>query len=128
MRTDNPTEIPSVSKRSESVEIEDDDYSGDAETKESEIASPYLTPNTRFLDKQYGIRRDDDGTFMIGNPVVSVDDSSNMTINGKRIRGTKGLWELLARKNVNTGVIRPSDMKCYKHSGNDERLLGGIRT
>jgi putative component of membrane protein insertase Oxa1/YidC/SpoIIIJ protein YidD len=25
-------------------------------------------------------------------------------------------------------VIRPSDMKCYKHSGNDERLLGGIRT
>ena len=35
-----------------------------------ELASPYLKPyfyNGRFLDKQYGIRKEDDGSFMIGD-------------------------------------------------------------
>ena len=67
------------------------------------MASPYLTPylyNRRFLVKQYGIRRDG-GTFMIGNSAVSVDETSDITINGKRFKGTKGLWELLTRRNVN---------------------------
>jgi hypothetical protein len=104
-----------VSNCRDSVEIEDVDYSGDAETTDREIASSYLTPNRLFLDKHYGIRRDDDGTFIIGNSVVSMDESSDITINGKRFRGTKGLWELLTRKNVNTDVITTRDMKRYKH-------------
>jgi hypothetical protein len=54
----------------------------------------------RFLDKLCGIRRDGD-TFMIGNSVVSVDESNEITFNGKRFRGTKGLWEL-NRKNFYT--------------------------
>jgi len=38
-----------------------------------EIASPYLSPylyNRIFLDKQYGIRREDDGRFMIGESTL----------------------------------------------------------
>jgi len=81
------------------------------------IASPYLTPylyNRRFLDKQYGIRRDG-GTFMIGNSAVTVDDTSDITVNDKRFRGTKGLWELLTRKKVDTKLISTNDLKRYKN-------------
>jgi hypothetical protein len=46
-----------------------------------------------FLDKQYGIRTDGD-TFMIRNSIVSVDESSDITIIGKRFGGTKRLLEL----------------------------------
>ncbi len=48
---------------------------------------------------------------MIGNSAVSVDETSYITINGKRFRGTNGLWALLTRKNVNTDVITPSGLK-----------------
>jgi hypothetical protein len=100
---------------SSSVEIEDEDDGGDAETIHDEIASPYLTPNRRFFDNQYGIRRYG-GRFMIGNSAFSVDETRDTTINGKRFRVTKGLWELLTLKNFSTDVITPSDLKRYKRS------------
>ena len=111
------TEITDVPKRRSSssrVEIEDEHDVGVAETIGGEIASPHLTPNRRFLDKRYGFRRNGD-TFMIGNSTVSVEETFDITINGKRFRGTKGLCELLTCKNVNTDVITPSDLKRYKH-------------
>jgi hypothetical protein len=58
-----------------------------------ELASPYLTSyfyNKRFLDKQYAIRKEADGTFMIGNAPLSVDNDSNITIYGRHYNGTKG--------------------------------------
>jgi hypothetical protein len=61
-----------------------------------ELASPYLAPyayNKRFLDKQYGIRKEADGTFMIGNAPLSVDNNSNNTIYGRHYNGTSGLWK-----------------------------------
>jgi len=58
-----------------------------------QIASPYLKPyiyNARFLDKQYGIRREDDGSFMIGDSTLSVDDTSDISIQGRHFKGTRG--------------------------------------
>jgi hypothetical protein len=58
------------------------------------IASPYLTPylyNKRFLNKQYGIRKEADGTFMIGNEPHSVDRESNVIMYGKQYIGTRRL-------------------------------------
>ena len=63
-----------------------------------EFAGPYLKPhqpNVRFLDKQYGIRRQRYCMFMIGNSILTVDDTSYSTINGRHFKGTRGLWELL---------------------------------
>jgi hypothetical protein len=68
-------------KISSGAEIQsDDDADGSPEIEEhvrkfgrekfGELASPYLTPyvyNKGFLDKQYSIRKEADGTFMIGN-------------------------------------------------------------
>ena len=51
-----------------------------------EFASPYLKPylhNARFLDKQYGFRREDGGKFIIGISVLTVDDTSVISINGR---------------------------------------------
>jgi len=56
--------------------------------------------NARFLDKQYGIRREDDGRFLIGDSILTVDDTSDICINGKHFKGTRGLWELLTRKKL----------------------------
>ena len=78
-----------------------------------EIASPYLK-NMRYLDEQYGIRRYG-STLMIGNSDVITDEKGDITIRGNRFRGTKGLWGLLSRKNVNRDVIMNSDLKPYKH-------------
>ena len=43
---------------------------------------------------------------MIGNSDFIADEKGNMTIVGKRFRDTKGLWELLIRKNVISDVSR----------------------
>ena len=43
-----------------------------------------------------------------------VDTDSDITINGKEFRGTKGLWELLTRKSVDRRKIPTDDLKNYK--------------
>jgi len=80
------------------------------------IASPYIVPyfyNKRLLDTQYGIRKVGD-SFMIGDSAVIVDTDRDITIKGQEFRGTKGLWELLTRKNVNRKHIMTDDLKKYQ--------------
>ena len=91
-----------------------------------ELASPYLKPykhNARFLDKQYGIRREDDGSFMVGDSVLSVDNTSDITINGRHFKATRAIWELLNRKNVTIGIVTAEDHLTFK-----KRSFAGIRT
>jgi len=64
------------------------------------IASPYIVPylyNRRYLDTQYGLRKDGE-SFKIGDSTVLVDPDSDITIKGREFRGTTRLWELLTRK------------------------------
>ena len=46
----------------------------------------------------------DDGRFMIGDSILTVDDTSDISINGRHFKGNRGLWEILNRKNVTRGV------------------------
>jgi len=64
----------------------------------------------RFLDTQYGIRKDGE-LFMIGDSPVVIDTDDNITFKGRVFRGTLGLWELLRRKNVNAQLIGKDDLK-----------------
>jgi hypothetical protein len=43
-----------------------------------------------------------------------VDANSDLYIKDKHFRGTRGLWELLTRKNVNSKLIDANDMIQYK--------------
>ena len=42
---------------------------------------------------------------MVGDSAVLVDTDSDITIKGEEFRGTKGLWELLTRKNFKRKLI-----------------------
>ena len=103
-----------VSKRRLSTSSDDGETSyGDNDVRGVyEVSSPYLN-KMRFLDEQYGIRRD--GNYlMIGSAAVFADEKGDITIGGTSFRGTRVLWELLTRKNVNSYVITNSDIKAYK--------------
>jgi hypothetical protein len=85
-------------------------FKGFREKKFGTLGSPYLT---RLLDKQYGIRRED-GNFMIGDSKITVGNQGDIDIRGKHFKGTRGLWELLTRKNVDRKLVTPDDLKNYK--------------
>ena len=52
--------------------------------------------------------------FMIGYSPVLDDPSGDIAIKDRVFKGSKGLWELLTRKNVNTEVITKDELKSYK--------------
>jgi len=73
---------------------------------------PYVYKR-RFLDTQYGIPKDGD-TFKIDDSLVLVDQDGDITIKENEFRGSKGLWELLTRKNVNNEHVTSDDLRKYK--------------
>jgi hypothetical protein len=81
------------------------------------VASPYVSVyvyRTGNVDKVFGMRRDADGTFRIGNADVEIDHDSNVIVQGKSYQGTRGLFELLTRKKVDQSFITDRDLKSYK--------------
>jgi hypothetical protein len=73
---------------------------------------PYVYKR-RFLDTQYGIRKDGD-TFNIGDSPMLVDQDGDITIKENECRGSEGLWELLTRKNVYKEHVTSDDLRKYK--------------
>jgi len=67
----------------------------------------------RFLDTQYGARKDGD-MFMIGDSPIVVDTVGDITIKDRVFKQSRGMWELLTRKKVNTEFITKDDLKSYK--------------
>ena len=85
-------EIDDVEKDDDAVEEKVSDFS---RNNFGGIESPYLKPyiyNSRLFHKQYGIRREDDGKYMIGDSTLSVYNTSDISINGRYFKGTRGIW------------------------------------
>jgi len=61
---------------------------------------PYVYKR-RFLDTQYGVGKDGD-MFMIDDSPIVVNTRGVITNKDGVLKGSKGLWELLTRKKVNT--------------------------
>jgi hypothetical protein len=81
------------------------------------VASPYFSAyvyHTGNVDNDFGMRRDADGTFRIGDADVEIDNDSNVIVQGKSYKGTRGLFELLTCKKVAQSFITESDLKSYK--------------
>jgi len=51
---------------------------------------------------------------MIGDSPVVVDTDGVITIKERVFKGSKGLWEPLTRKKVNTGFMTKDDLRIYK--------------
>ena len=80
------------------------------------VASPYVSAyvfRNGNLDRDYGMRRDADGSFRIGNAEVVIDKDS-VFVKGKSYRVTRDLFELLTRKNVDQSFITRRDLKSYR--------------
>jgi len=73
---------------------------------------PYVYKR-RFLDTQYGIRKDGD-KFKIGNSPVLVDQDGDITIKENEFRGSEGLWNLLTRMNMNKEHVTADELTKYK--------------
>ena len=92
-------------KQEDGVEKDVSDFGG---KNLGEVASPYLNHylyNGRFLDKKYGIRREDDDSYMIGDSTLSVYDTSDISIKGRHFKGTRSQWELSTHKNFTRCVV-----------------------
>ena len=76
------------------------------------VASPYMKRG-RFLDTQYGIRKDGELLMMCGSPVF-IDTDDYIANKDTTFRGTEGLWEILMRKYVNTERMGKYDLKTHK--------------
>jgi len=50
---------------------------------------------------------------LIGDSVLTVDDTTDISMYVRHFKGTRGLWELLTRKNVTRGVVKADDLKRY---------------
>ena len=81
------------------------------------VASPYVPSyafRARNVDKDFGIRREADGSFKICNSTVDIDPQSNVYVQGKMYEGTPDYLILLTRKKVNHSLISTNDLKNYR--------------
>jgi hypothetical protein len=100
--------------------VGDDDILGEAKTYGPEnvgsVDSPYLMYciyKRLFLNTQYDIRNCGD-IFKIGDSSVVVDTDGDITIKGKELRGSEGLWELVTCKKLNKQHATSDDLRTYK--------------
>jgi len=62
---------------------------------------------------QYGVGKDCD-IFMVGDSPIVIDTDGDITIKERVFEGSKGLWELLTRNEVNRVLITKDDLKTCK--------------
>ena len=70
---------------------------------------PYVYKR-RFLDTQYGIRKNGD-IFKIGDSALLVDKDGDITIKEKEFRWSKVMWNLLISKRVNKEHVTSEDLR-----------------
>ena len=87
-------ETPKRSEEEEEEEEEGAGYVSEPEVAEFStkyfglVASPYVSSyafRARNVDKDFGIRREADGSFKIGNSTVEIDPQSKVYVQGKII-------------------------------------------
>jgi len=86
------------------------------ELDETSLAGEYLEKYSQRkgdADATFGIRREE-GKYFMGGKRVIVDKDSNLFVDGRRFKGTPGLWELIVKKKTETGAYDGNDVKNYK--------------
>ena len=84
------------------------------ETHFGRIATSYLSQYVRgnpSIDRGYGIRRETNGTFMIGDSPLSVDEKGEVSVLDVTYEGWYGLWQLLTKMKVDRSLVIPYDMR-----------------
>ena len=63
------------------------------------------------VDQYYGIY-EKDGTYMMGDKVITVDEYDNIRADDTTFKGSKGLWRLIMMKK--TEIFEPEDLRDYQ--------------
>lgn len=72
----------------------------------------FKSPNR--LDKTYGLKYNPlDDSFTIGNKTVDIDQKDNIIIGDNQFEGTRGLYELLLKKEPSLSLISKADRNNY---------------
>jgi len=85
------------------------------ELDETSLAGEYLEKYSQRrgdADTTFGKRRE--GKYFMGRKRVIIGNDSNLFVDGKRYKGTRGLWELIVKKEPETGVYDDDDVQNYK--------------
>jgi hypothetical protein len=83
------------------------------------VIHPYVSAyvyRTGNIEKDFGMRREGDGTYRIRNAAVHIDQDSNVFVQGKYYKGTRGLFELLTRKKMDRYFITDRDLTSYRET------------
>ena len=67
----------------------------------------------RLMDYTYGVRHES-GKLMIGDSPLEIETDDLIFINGKRYKGTQGLYELMFMKHPKEIVYNEMDLKADK--------------
>jgi hypothetical protein len=109
------------------VVLEDEEISQFGDAYIGTIEKNYLFQYLRgegSNDTVYGIRRETEEVFKIGDSTISVEANRDVTIRCETYEGTEGLWKLLTKTRVDRSLITPYDMTSYKrvHESTSEHL------
>lgn len=81
------------------------------------VAGQYLQwrfSNDDAVDNIYGIKLQGDSKYTIGNKPVEIKNDQIIFQDGSKIDSSKGLWELLVKKNPNEKLITEEDKATYR--------------
>ena len=76
-----------------------------------EMAKQYLSDAIKpgdHTDKKYGIRKEDDNNWYIGNKIIHFN-GDNIRIGDNEYKGTPGLWELITSKVPDQNIYNDND-------------------
>lgn len=92
-------------------------YNSLSEPSEDETVDKYIEAldkhDSNFLDLIYGVRKEPNGLYTIGNSKV-IFGKNEVSVDGFNYPKTDGLMELLVAKQPTKGLIDKDDLKSYK--------------
>jgi hypothetical protein len=77
----------------------------------SQYIIPYFYRGGINLDREFGMRRAADDKFHVRHSEIEIDKHSNIVIDNKKLNGTKGIFELLTRNNIQRSEVTSNDLK-----------------
>ena len=66
------------------------------------------------IDTYFGIERVDGNNYMMGDKNVSIDSASNILVDGRKFKGTVGLWNIIMLKKPSETSYTFDDVEEYK--------------
>jgi hypothetical protein len=85
----------------------------------------------RMMDHTYGVRHED-GSWMVGDSTLEIDENDDFHVKGIRYKGTPGLYELMFMKHPDDDVYDRNDLSAYKSillatNGHKQHYLPGAQ-